>query len=68
MQIRQTRSNINADKRIHAPCKRRILLALPDVDHKLEQLLRLEIQFHALRSEPQLGGYNLDFSNKHNLF
>ncbi len=41
---------------------------VPDVDHKLEQLLRLEIQFPALRREPQLGGYNLDFSNKHIYF
>ncbi|KAK0481045.1 hypothetical protein EDD18DRAFT_1113163 [Armillaria luteobubalina] len=37
---------------------------IPDIDRRVEQLLRLEIQFPPLRREPQFGGYDLDLSNK----
>ncbi|SJL18880.1 uncharacterized protein ARMOST_22482 [Armillaria ostoyae] len=38
---------------------------IPDIDRRVEQLLRLEIQFPPLRREPDFGGYDLDFSNKY---
>ncbi len=41
---------------------------IPDIDRRVEQLLRLEIQFPPLRREPQFGGYDLDLSNKYIYF